>query len=583
VRTPGPPRPDPDASFARVALATTRIVARRRDPQGAAALLAAAPVAPTGVERNLWRGRADALALRARHSDPVLHAGLAPAGESARRLFDAFEQARVEALGAVGFPGMRSNLSVLDAARAPRAGDELLAAVRAAIGAPRTTAVAAHAADSAGAAAVAAGGSGDCTRLARLLHDQRAFALEGLALLAGLALQDPRLELERDARRDASASAPGVARASDAPAAPVSHPGILRRISQEPRGRVVPMQSAATAGTAGYHAYTRRFDAVVDAIDVCDPQRRPQLQRELDAQLRATAPQIARWAHRLQRHLLARQMRSWQFDLEEGVLDAARLTRLVTDPLQPLSFKQEAPQDFPLTALTLLVDCSGSMRGAPIAIAAATTGLLGSVLERCGVRTEILGFTTARWRGGRSREQWIAAGRPADPGRLTDLLHLVFKDGDTPWRRARRNLAAMLEETLLKENVDGEALEWACERLQQRSEPRRILLVVSDGAPLDDATLAANDFGYLDRHLRVVIERIERRAAVELYAIGIGHNVGAHYPRAFTVSGPGDLGEAMVAQLIAMFSGGRNEPSGSGGGGGGKRGTRHRVSAPQHE
>jgi cobaltochelatase CobT len=225
----------------------------------------------------------------------------------------------------------------------------------------------------------------------------------------------------------------------------------------------------------------------------------------------------------------------------------------VTDPFKPLSFKQEASEDFPQTAISILVDCSGSMRGAPIAIAAACTELLGMVLERCGVRTEILGFTTARWRGGRSREQWLLAGRPADPGRLTDLLHIVFKDGDTPWRRARRNLAAMLDDSLLKENVDGEALRWAHERLLRRPEPRRILMVVSDGAPLDDSTLAANDYGYLDRHLRSVIAGIETSSPVDLYAIGIGHNVGAYYSRAFTVSGPGDLGEAMVTQLIGLF------------------------------
>jgi cobaltochelatase CobT len=291
----------------------------------------------------------------------------------------------------------------------------------------------------------------------------------------------------------------------------------------------------------------------VDAADICEPARRDALEKQLIEQLQMTRSNLARWAHRLQRHLMVRQMRTWQFDLEEGVLDSAKLTRVVTDPVKPLSFKQESSENFPLTAITILVDCSGSMRGTPIAIAAACTGLLGTVLERCGVRTEILGFTTARWRGGRSREQWVADRRPADPGRLTDLLHVVFKNGDTPWRRARRNLAVMLEDSLLKENVDGEALQWAHERLMRRPEPKRILMVISDGAPLDDATLAANDYGYLDRHLRAVIKDIENDSPVELYAIGIGHNVGAYYSKAFTVSGPEDLGEAMVTQLIGLF------------------------------
>jgi cobaltochelatase CobT len=245
-------------------------------------------------------------------------------------------------------------------------------------------------------------------------------------------------------------------------------------------------------------------------------------------------------------------MRSWEFDLPEGLLDGARLTRVVTDPVQPLSFKAEKAEDFPLTAVTVLIDCSGSMRGRPIAMAASCAQVLGKVLERCGVNSEILGFTTRQWRGGQSRVKWLADARPQDPGRLTDLLHIVYKRSETPWRRARRNLAMMLDDTLLRENVDGEALQWAYERILRRPEPRRILMVISDGAPLDDSTLAANDLGYLDRHLHLIVDKI-RRTTVELIAIGIGHDVGVYYPRAFTVSGPDDLGEAMVAQLIALL------------------------------
>lgn len=536
-------------------LATLRILAHRMahqdEPPDAGTLLAAAPVAPDARALALWRGRVDALALGARYTNATLHARLSPAHGSRQQLFTQLEQCRVEALGARHLPGMRANLAALQSASPISSTSRLLNAVRYHLGAP-----------------FAVGQASDLTpealplitRMAGLLRDQSAFGREALALVALLAMPDeaspdPSADMTRTRPNAGTDPSPAPqARRSVAEARSASpHVGILHRISREPRGIVVPQETVPVIGAARYHAYTRHFDRVLDAADVFEPARRSVLERQLNEQLKVTRSNFARWAHRLQRHLMVRQMRAWQFDLEEGVLDGARLTRVVTDPVKPLSFKQETPENFPLTAITILVDCSGSMRGAPIAIAAACTGLLGAVLERCGVRTEILGFTTARWRGGRSREQWITNARPDDPGRLTDLLHIVFKSGDTPWRRARRNLAAMLEDTLLKENVDGEALQWAHERLLRRPEPRRILMVISDGAPLDDATLAANDFGYLDRHLRTVIRDIESASPVELYAIGIGHNVGAYYSKAFTVSGPEDLGEAMVTQLIGLF------------------------------
>jgi cobaltochelatase CobT len=260
-----------------------------------------------------------------------------------------------------------------------------------------------------------------------------------------------------------------------------------------------------------------------------------------------------RCARQLQRHVLSMQRRSWDFDREEGVLDAARLTRVITQPLEPLAYKQEAELKFPDTVVTLLLDNSGSMRGVPMRNAAMCAELLGQALERCGVRTEILGFTTRSWGGGRARSQWLAAGRPVQPGRICELLHVVYKSAEVPWRRARTGLGLMLDDDLPKENVDGEALLWAHQRLVRRPERRRILLVISDGAPRDDATLAAHDEGYLERHLRSVIEGIEARAAVELAAIGIGHDVTRHYRRAITVPGVEVLSDAIVAQLVSLF------------------------------
>jgi cobaltochelatase CobT len=282
----------------------------------------------------------------------------------------------------------------------------------------------------------------------------------------------------------------------------------------------------------------------------------------LDDAMPAELYATRRLAHRLQRHLIAQQMRSWAFDLEEGLLDSGRLSRVVADPLEPLAFKQESESAFVDTVVTLLIDNSGSMRGKPILMAAACAELLGRTLERCGVKSEILGFTTASWRGGQARETWAADRRPENPGRLNDLRQIIYKSADVPWRRARRNLGYMLKPELLKENIDGEALRWAHERLLARPEHRRILMVISDGAPVDESSLTANDERYLDRHLRLVIEGIERRSPVRLMAIGIGHDVTGYYRRAFTVSEPEDLGETMVGQLTALLDVTRAESPG---------------------
>ncbi|HEY7863891.1 MAG TPA: cobaltochelatase subunit CobT, partial [Thermoanaerobaculia bacterium] len=302
-----------------------------------------------------------------------------------------------------------------------------------------------------------------------------------------------------------------------------------------------------------YKAFTQKFDEVVHAEDLCDAEELARLRAYLDKQLAHLQGVVGRLANRLQRRLLAQQNRSWEFDLEEGMLDPARLPRVVTDPFQPLSFKREKDTDFRDTVVTLLLDNSGSMRGRPITVAATCADILARTLERCGVKVEILGFTTRAWKGGQAREQWLQSGKPASPGRLNDLRHIIYKPADAPWRRARKNLGLMMREGLLKENIDGEALDWAHKRLLGRPEQRRILMVISDGAPVDDSTLSVNPGNYLERHLRYVIEEIETRSPVELIAIGIGHDVTRYYRRAVTIVDAEELGGVMTEKLAELF------------------------------
>ncbi len=302
-----------------------------------------------------------------------------------------------------------------------------------------------------------------------------------------------------------------------------------------------------------YKAFTRANDEIAQAGDLCDAEELARLRSYLDHQLEGLQGAVAKLANKLQRRLMAQQNRSWSFDLEEGVLDTARLTRVITDPTAPLSFKQEDDSNFRDTVVTLLLDNSGSMRGRPIMVAALCADILARTLERCGVKVEILGFTTKAWKGGLSREDWVKAGKPAGPGRLNDLRHIIYKRADEPWRRARKNLGLMMREGLLKENIDGEALLWAHDRMLARSEQRKILMVISDGAPVDDSTLSVNVGNYLERHLRQVIEEIETRSPVELIAIGIGHDVTRYYQRAVTIVDAEQLGGAMTEQLASLF------------------------------
>jgi cobaltochelatase CobT len=378
-----------------------------------------------------------------------------------------------------------------------------------------------------------------------------------IAAALGPAQAAPRIRLTPDVAAEQPSNEPPSQKpqASSMSSVDVARDGPADALRVNDTGSdAAPTPAAARTDAARcYQAYTTAFDSVVCAGDLYDAASLARFRAQLDRRLGGRMSGVARWAHRLQRKLLSMQMRSWQFDREEGVIDVGRLTRVVTHPLEPLLYKQESEIEFADTVVTLLVDNSGSMRGLPIATAAACAEILGRVLERCAVKTEILGFTTRGWRGGRAHQEWVLAGRPAHPGRITELRHVIYKSADEPWRRAGVRMGAMLADDLLKENVDGEALSWAHERLLRRPEPRKILVVISDGAPLDDATLEANDPGYLDRHLRTVISRIERRSGVELAAIGIGHDVTGYYRRAVTLGSADDLGEAIVTQLIGLF------------------------------
>jgi cobaltochelatase CobT len=303
----------------------------------------------------------------------------------------------------------------------------------------------------------------------------------------------------------------------------------------------------------GYKVFSRAHDEEINAAELSTPEELERLRAFLDKELKTLSAAVAKLANKLQRRLLAQQNRGWDFDLEEGMLDAARLTRIITDPTGPLSYKRERDTDFRDTVVTLLLDNSGSMRGRPIMVAACCADILARTLERCGVKVEILGFTTKAWKGGQSREEWLAAGKPSSPGRLNDLRHIIYKTADAPWRRSKNALALMMREGLLKENIDGEALAWAHSRLVARPEQRRILMMISDGAPVDDSTLSVNSGSYLEQHLRQVINEIETRSPVELIAIGIGHDVTRYYRRAVTITDAYELAGAMTEKLVELF------------------------------
>ena len=544
------------------------------------------------------RGFADSFALKLRHHSEGMHAKAAPPEPIARACYDAIEQARYEALGATEMGGVRGNLSA--AVEQRLAGDPILRAVTGEE-VPLPTALSLLLREALTGEAVperAAKGvdlvrgwieekaGGDIAALAGKLDDQRAFQSLSLDLLRHLELTLPEPSDPADSEagddqdgedqpedggedEDTGAAEPQTSEAraelsdgdSDGDADSEDVEGSEEMADGDPSDDaeegMMPVRPNRpwTDIPEGfdYKPYTEKFDEVVGAEDLCDPDELERLRAYLDSQLAGLQGLVTRLANRLQRRLMAQQNRSWDFDQEEGLLDAARLARVVISPGHSLSYKIERETDFKDTVVTLLIDNSGSMRGRPISIAAISADILARTLERCGVKTEILGFTTRAWKGGQSREVWLADGRPANPGRLNDLRHIVYKQADEPWRRARRNLGLMMREGLLKENIDGEALLWAHDRLLRRPEDRRILMVISDGAPVDDSTLSVNQAGYLESHLRKVIDWIEKQSPVQLSAIGIGHDVTRYYRKSVTIMDVEQLGGTIIEQLAGLF------------------------------
>ncbi|MGF1550026.1 MAG: cobaltochelatase subunit CobT [Sphingomonadaceae bacterium] len=541
----------------------------------------------------LARGAADAAALRLRHHDEAMHLRGRPAEEEARTVFDAVEQARVEALGSRAMAGVAKNLDRMteimmaaDPIARARGPDEVpLATALALMLRERLTGRAPPEAVREGLGHVESWieerAGADLDALGLVLDDQAAFADLAAKLLRDLGLAEDPAELEperggeesedeEEAGDEASeeedeGAAQSEGRGEKGEVAAEEEKRALdeaeseqadRLLAESVEGRPPPRPDLTPADLSrrfGYRVFTTRFDEVVDAGELCDEEELKRLRAYLDQQLVHLQGTVTKLANRLQRRLMAKQARSWDFDQDEGLLDAARLARVVVNPVHSLSYKIERDTDFRDTVVSLLIDNSGSMRGRPISIAAISADILAHTLERCGVRTEILGFTTRAWKGGQSRELWLASDRPPNPGRLNDLRHIVYKRADEPWRRAKRKLGLMMREGLLKENIDGEALLWAHHRLVGCPEERRILMVISDGAPVDDSTLSVNGGAYLEKHLRQVIGWIERRSPVELVAIGIGHDVTRYYNRAVTIMDAEQLGGTMIEQLAALF------------------------------
>ncbi|MBT3787918.1 MAG: cobaltochelatase subunit CobT [Alphaproteobacteria bacterium] len=542
------------------------------------------------------RGTADQLALKLRYHDTGKHAKAMPQGADARAVFDAVELARIEAIGSARMTGIADNLdaaledhcktkgfdAVRDLADAPLA-DALRLIVRERLTGAKPPEAAQSIVDL-WKPTVLDKAAGDLADLVENINDQAAFAKCARQLIADMDLADEWDGEEMDDQSDGDEDGAAEQEASDE-GSTEDGPEQSEADSQESaegdaeagieaEGDVGEDQAEASGdddagrseqpwwpddltnsppGERPYRPYTSDYDEVTYATELCEDEELTRLRAHLDQQLNHLQGMIGKLANRLQRRLMAKQTRSWEFDLEEGILDAGKLSRIVTNPESPLSFKREKETDFRDTVVTLLLDNSGSMRGRPISVAAMSADILARTLERCSVRVEILGFTTRAWKGGQSREKWLADGKPANPGRLNDLRHIVYKSADEPWRRARKNLGLMLREGLLKENIDGEALLWAHQRLLARQEDRRIMMVISDGAPVDDSTLSVNPGNYLDRHLRQVIQWIETRSPVDLVAIGIGHDVTRYYRRAVTIVDAEQLGGVMLEKLTELF------------------------------
>jgi cobaltochelatase CobT len=569
------------------------------DITGHSAQLTEPPRAPSPKDIAVIRGWADSLALNVGCHDAKIHRRFAPPPGPGRAVFEAAERARVEALGATRMPGMAKNLTakiedhyahgrfkhVKDRAEAPL-DDALGLLIRERLtGLPPPESC--EGLIRIWRPIIETRGAKMLKRIESMSDNQEQFARQIRDLLKILHMADD-LEREDPDRSDDESEenvGEGGAEESEQPQDEASDGQDQPQDDQKSDGDLSDTEEMTDAGEVddsdmdesaideddapspwrpntnvldnpeafGYKVFTKAYDEEIAAEDLSSPEELERLRAFLDKELKQLAAVVSRLANKLQRKLLAQQNRGWDFDLDEGVLDAARLTRIITDPMRALSFKRERDTDFRDTVVTLLLDNSGSMRGRPIMVAACCADILARTLERCGVKVEILGFTTKAWKGGQSREEWLAAGKPAGPGRLNDLRHIIYKKADAPMRRAKSALALMMREGLLKENIDGEALAWAHARIVNRPEQRRILMMISDGAPVDDSTLSVNSGHYLEQHLRQVIHEIETKSPVELIAIGIGHDVTRYYRRAVTITDASELAGAITEQLVELF------------------------------
>jgi len=581
-------KPDLEVAFASDRASATETRIRLPEP----------PRKMNARDAAILRGLGDSMALKIACHDAAVHRALSPIGDNARAIYEAVEQARCESIGARRMAGVGENLAAMLDDRYVRANyaditDRGEAPLEEAVALMVRERLTGRAPPTSARKMVdlwrdwietKAGGKLDA--LEATIENQKGFANAVRDLLSSLDMSeelgsdpedgdDDDKGDEGDENEQPDEGTPDEDEASDsAETQEAQAAGDEQDVGDTEANETASEEMSDDESTEGdeigearrpetgpitdhaksdYKAFTTKYDEEIRAEDLCDVPELERLRGFLDKQLQNLAGAVSRLANRLQRRLMAQQNRSWQFDLEEGILDTARLNRIIIDPMYPLSFKREKDTDFRDTVVTLLIDNSGSMRGRPITVAATSADILARTLERCGVKVEILGFTTRAWKGGQAREAWIAAGKPAAPGRLNDLRHIIYKSADAPWRRARRNLGLMMREGLLKENIDGEALDWAHKRLLARSESRRILMMISDGAPVDDSTLSVNSGNYLERHLRWVIEEIETRSPVELIAIGIGHDVTRYYRRAVTIVDAEELAGAMTDQLASLF------------------------------
>ena len=609
-RKPASPKEAPAEPFKRAVIGTMRAISGKTELDvsfandrpallGDRARLPEPPRKMSAQDAAILRGHADSMALRLSCHNDSIHRRLLPGGQTARAVYDAIEQARCESIGARRMDGVAANLSAMlddkyhrgnfsqvsDVADAPI--EEALAMMvreRLTGSAPPP---AAQKLVELWRPFIESKAGASLDGLQNHIDDQRAFARVVREVLVKLDMaedadaegdnndeeneqqsesesedqesgekeeQASTEETESSAAEESDAETEeGMADAEDGPTDDQMNEDDMTDSDESDNTPRPPPPSRPEKPVSDYRVFATKYDETIGAEDLCDAEELTRLRAYLDKQISHLSGVVARLANRLQRRLMAQQNRAWEFDLEEGALDPARLPRIIIDPHQPLSFKREKDTNFRDTVVTLLIDNSGSMRGRPISVAATCADILARTLERCGVKTEILGFTTRAWKGGQSREFWLQSGKPNMPGRLNDLRHIIYKAADAPWRRARKNLGLMMREGLLKENIDGEALDWAHKRLLVRPEQRKILMMISDGAPVDDSTLSVNPGNYLEKHLRFVIDEIENRSPVELIAIGIGHDVTRYYKRAVTIVDAEELGGAMTEKLAELF------------------------------